>query len=73
MYDAGDSFRLARVGPSTSLFPLRVVNNNNYVKHFPLPTSSMSSLVISPSGNHIVVWEGPLEVCHNRGVERRYQ
>ncbi|KAI9445082.1 YVTN repeat-like/Quino protein amine dehydrogenase [Lactarius indigo] len=41
VYDAADSFRLAR--------------------HFPLPTSSMSSLAISPSGNHIAVWEGPLE------------
>ncbi|KAN0134847.1 YVTN repeat-like/Quino protein amine dehydrogenase [Lactarius tabidus] len=41
VYDAADSFRLAR--------------------HFPLPTSSMSSFVISPSGNHIAVWEGLLE------------
>ncbi|KAF8167781.1 WD repeat-containing protein 8 [Crassisporium funariophilum] len=31
------------------------------VRHFPLPTSSFSSLALSPTGNHIAVWEGPLE------------
>ncbi|TFK77216.1 WD repeat-containing protein 8 [Pluteus cervinus] len=31
------------------------------VRHFPLPTSSMASLALSPTGNHIAVWEGPLE------------
>ncbi|KAH6916844.1 WD repeat-containing protein 8 [Coprinopsis sp. MPI-PUGE-AT-0042] len=31
------------------------------VRHFPLPTSSLSSLCLSPSGNYIAVWEGPLE------------
>ncbi|KAI0307923.1 Quino protein amine dehydrogenase [Multifurca ochricompacta] len=41
VYDAADSFRLAR--------------------HFPLPTTSMSSLALSPSGNHLAIWEGPLE------------
>ncbi|KAJ7071147.1 hypothetical protein C8F01DRAFT_418241 [Mycena amicta] len=28
------------------------------VRHFPLPTSSMASLALSPSGNHFAVWEG---------------
>ncbi|KIY43351.1 hypothetical protein FISHEDRAFT_67863 [Fistulina hepatica ATCC 64428] len=31
------------------------------VRHFQLPTSSLASLAISPTGNYIAVWEGPLE------------
>ncbi|PSR83107.1 hypothetical protein PHLCEN_2v5911 [Hermanssonia centrifuga] len=31
------------------------------VRHFPLPTSSLASLSLSPTGNHTAVWEGPLE------------
>jgi len=31
------------------------------VRHFPLPTASLSSLCLSPTGNHLAVWEGPLE------------
>ncbi|KAI0034262.1 quinon protein alcohol dehydrogenase-like superfamily [Vararia minispora EC-137] len=31
------------------------------VRHYPLPTTSMASIAISPSGNHVAVWEGPLE------------
>ncbi|KDR85322.1 hypothetical protein GALMADRAFT_274335 [Galerina marginata CBS 339.88] len=31
------------------------------VRHFPLPTSSLASLALSPTGNHVAVWEGPLE------------
>lgn len=31
------------------------------VRHFPLPTTSLSSLSLSPDGNHVAVWEGPLE------------
>ncbi|KAJ7293460.1 quinon protein alcohol dehydrogenase-like superfamily [Mycena rebaudengoi] len=31
------------------------------VRHFPLPTSSLSSLALSPTGNHLAVWEGPIE------------
>ncbi|KAF8973707.1 WD repeat-containing protein 8 [Flammula alnicola] len=31
------------------------------VRHFPLPTSSFASFSLSPTGNHIAVWEGPLE------------
>ncbi|KAF7985298.1 hypothetical protein HWV62_6463 [Athelia sp. TMB] len=30
-------------------------------RHFPLPTASVSNLAISPTGNHVAVWEGPLE------------
>ncbi|TFK30772.1 YVTN repeat-like/Quino protein amine dehydrogenase, partial [Coprinopsis marcescibilis] len=30
-------------------------------RHFPLPTSSLASLSLSPTGNHVAVWEGPLE------------
>ncbi|KAJ7932521.1 quinon protein alcohol dehydrogenase-like superfamily [Mycena leptocephala] len=31
------------------------------VRHFPLPTSSLASLALSPTGNHLAVWEGPIE------------
>ncbi|EPQ60552.1 YVTN repeat-like/Quino protein amine dehydrogenase [Gloeophyllum trabeum ATCC 11539] len=31
------------------------------VRHYPLPTASLSSLSVSPTGNHVAVWEGPLE------------
>jgi len=31
------------------------------MQHFPLPTSSLSSFALSPNGDHIAVWEGPLE------------
>ncbi|KAI0631635.1 WD repeat-containing protein 8 [Trametes polyzona] len=31
------------------------------VRHFPLPTSSLASISLSPTGNHLAVWEGPLE------------
>ncbi|KAJ7630817.1 WD repeat-containing protein 8 [Roridomyces roridus] len=31
------------------------------VRHFPLPTSSLSSLASSPTGNHLAVWEGPIQ------------
>ncbi|KAG2154719.1 WD repeat-containing protein 8 [Suillus clintonianus] len=31
------------------------------VRHFPVPTSHLSSLALSPTGNHIAVWEGILE------------
>ncbi|KAI1789913.1 WD repeat-containing protein 8 [Ganoderma leucocontextum] len=31
------------------------------VRHFPLPTGSISSLSLSPTGNYLAVWEGPLE------------
>ncbi|KAJ3816063.1 WD repeat-containing protein 8 [Lentinula aff. lateritia] len=31
------------------------------VRRFPSQTSSLASLALSPTGNHIAVWEGPLE------------
>ncbi|GLB36033.1 putative WD40 repeats [Lyophyllum shimeji] len=31
------------------------------VRHFPLPTTSLSSLSLSPTGNYLAAWEGPLE------------
>ncbi|KAI0653693.1 YVTN repeat-like/Quino protein amine dehydrogenase [Cubamyces menziesii] len=31
------------------------------VRHFPLPTGSLASLSLSPTGNYLAVWEGPLE------------
>ncbi|KAF8647930.1 hypothetical protein AX16_006462 [Volvariella volvacea WC 439] len=31
------------------------------VRHFPLPTTSVASLSLSPTGNHLAIWEGPLE------------
>ncbi|THH10929.1 hypothetical protein EW145_g995 [Phellinidium pouzarii] len=30
-------------------------------RHYTVPTSSLASLAISPTGKHIAVWEGPLE------------
>ncbi|KAF9022969.1 YVTN repeat-like/Quino protein amine dehydrogenase [Hymenopellis radicata] len=30
-------------------------------RHFPLPTSSLASLTLSPNGHHLAVWEGALE------------
>ncbi|PFH54782.1 hypothetical protein AMATHDRAFT_72548 [Amanita thiersii Skay4041] len=30
-------------------------------RHFPLPTSSLASLALSPTGNYLAVWEGLLE------------
>ncbi|KAH9968845.1 quinon protein alcohol dehydrogenase-like superfamily [Russula dissimulans] len=36
-------------------------NSFSLARHFPSPTSSMNSLALSPTGNHIAVWEGPLE------------
>ncbi|EIM92727.1 YVTN repeat-like/Quino protein amine dehydrogenase [Stereum hirsutum FP-91666 SS1] len=30
-------------------------------RHYPLPTSYMSSLSLSPTGNHLAIWEGPME------------
>ncbi|KAI8976292.1 WD repeat-containing protein 8 [Trametes punicea] len=31
------------------------------VRHFPLPTNSLACLSLSPTGNYLAVWEGPLE------------
>ncbi|KAJ6604531.1 quinon protein alcohol dehydrogenase-like superfamily [Mycena vulgaris] len=31
------------------------------VRHFPSPSSSLASLALSPTGNHLAVWEGPIE------------
>ncbi|TFK36832.1 WD repeat-containing protein 8 [Crucibulum laeve] len=37
------------------------VDSYKLVRHFPLPTSSLSSFSLSPTGNFIAVWEGPIE------------
>ncbi|KAI0776895.1 WD repeat-containing protein 8 [Trametes elegans] len=31
------------------------------VRHFPLPTNSLASMSLSPTGNYLALWEGPLE------------
>ncbi|KAH8102516.1 WD repeat-containing protein 8 [Cristinia sonorae] len=31
------------------------------VRHYPLPTTSLASLSLSPTGNHVAVWESSLE------------
>ncbi|KAF9056497.1 WD repeat-containing protein 8 [Panaeolus papilionaceus] len=31
------------------------------VRHFPVSTTAFASLSLSPTGNHIAVWDGPLE------------
>ncbi|KAH7912567.1 WD repeat-containing protein 8 [Hygrophoropsis aurantiaca] len=36
-------------------------NSYKLVRHFPLPTGNLSSLALSPTGNHVAVWEGVLE------------
>ncbi|KAG6832303.1 hypothetical protein H0H92_003536 [Tricholoma furcatifolium] len=38
-----------------------VSNSYKLIRHFPLPTTSLSSLSLSPAGSHLAVWEGPLE------------
>ncbi|KAI5122576.1 hypothetical protein M0805_004793 [Coniferiporia weirii] len=30
-------------------------------RHYAVPTSSLASLAISPTGKHVAIWEGPLE------------
>ncbi|KAI0067787.1 YVTN repeat-like/Quino protein amine dehydrogenase [Artomyces pyxidatus] len=37
------------------------VDSYKLARHYPLPTSSMASLSLSPTGNYLAVWEGPLE------------
>jgi hypothetical protein len=67
IYDATNSFSIARVSLSCDSMLLSTIKITK-IKHFPLPTSSMNSLALSPRGNHIAVWEGPLEVCHANGM-----
>ncbi|KAF8078745.1 hypothetical protein FPV67DRAFT_1466293 [Lyophyllum atratum] len=38
-----------------------VPDSYKLVRHFPLPTASLSSLSLSPTGNYLAAWEGPLE------------
>ncbi|KAG8991934.1 hypothetical protein FRB90_001157, partial [Tulasnella sp. 427] len=37
------------------------VEDYKLVRHFALPTSSLSSIAISPTGSYVAVWEGPLD------------
>ncbi|KAK0198238.1 WD repeat-containing protein 8 [Armillaria mellea] len=37
------------------------VDGFKLARHFPLPTSSLASFALSPNGNHLAAWEGPLE------------
>ncbi|EGO05153.1 hypothetical protein SERLA73DRAFT_118703 [Serpula lacrymans var. lacrymans S7.3] len=36
-------------------------NAYNLVRHFPLPTSNLANLALSPTGDHLAVWEGILQ------------
>ncbi|KIM66308.1 hypothetical protein SCLCIDRAFT_1153469 [Scleroderma citrinum Foug A] len=36
-------------------------NSYRLVRHFPLPTTNLSSIALSPTGNYLAVWEGVLE------------
>ncbi|KAG6878628.1 hypothetical protein C0993_001151 [Termitomyces sp. T159_Od127] len=38
-----------------------VLDSYKLIRHFPLPTVSLSSLSLSPTGDHLAVWEGPFE------------
>ncbi|EMD35848.1 hypothetical protein CERSUDRAFT_124462 [Gelatoporia subvermispora B] len=35
--------------------------NYRLVRHFPIPTATLAGLALSPLGNHVAVWDGPLE------------
>lgn len=58
VYDTADSYKLVRVG----IFISRPKSFSSFGQHFPLPTSSLASLALSPTGNHLAIWEGPIEV-----------
>jgi WD repeat-containing protein WRAP73 len=62
VYDALDAYKLARVSFRFfwSLVHMSVDSN---IQHVLLPSSSLSSISLSPTGNHLAVWEGPLEVA----------
>ena len=59
LYDASNAFKLVRVSEA-------YVRSNEHIperpKHFPLPTSSLSLMALSPRGTHVAICEGPLEV-----------
>lgn len=59
VYEATDQYKLVRVCCLSSLLSNITLTSR---QHFPLPTSSLASISLSPTGNHIAVWEGPLEV-----------
>ncbi|KAG5340606.1 hypothetical protein C0989_001048 [Termitomyces sp. Mn162] len=59
VYDALDSYKLTRV---SELLKDPSAPYDEAAQHFPLPTVSLSSLSLSPTGDHLAVWEGPLEV-----------
>jgi len=67
VYDTVDSFKLMRVSRTVCLYCSKLKT----IQHFPLPTSSLSSFSVSPTGNHIAVWEGPLEVSPLFGCSER--
>ena len=60
VYDTAGSYKLVRV--CFLPFYHHVLLTIPLQKHFPLPTSSLASLALSPTGNHVAVWEGLLEV-----------
>lgn len=66
VYDAAEEYKLARVRLSFLLMfsqPLMTSSPAYFdQQHYPLPTSYMSSLSLSPTGNHLAIWEGPMEV-----------
>lgn len=59
IYDTSDSFKQVRVRRLTHLLLCLAQASS---QHFNVPTSSVSSLSISPTGSHIAVWDSPLEV-----------
>ncbi|OCH87739.1 WD repeat-containing protein 8 [Obba rivulosa] len=35
--------------------------NYRLVRHFPIPTATLAGIALSPLGDHVAIWEGPLE------------
>ena len=60
VYDTVEGYKQARVWINPSLS--KPANNGDPSQHFTVPTSSLASLAISPTGKHVAVWDGPLEV-----------
>lgn len=63
VYEATEGYKLVRVccrhRDCYWLF------TTTFYKHFLLPTTTFASFSLSPTGNNVAVWEGPLEVRHS--------
>lgn len=57
VYNCSGGYKLVRVCINTSSGFI-----SNSMQHFSLPTTSLSSISLSPNGNHVAVWESAGEV-----------